>query len=82
MVVAVDVGGFEVGSDFSVNVQPQVAWKLSERSSFMVGNKLFCVQYDDGECGERSLLDGHHPWPHAGLRISVLNPPIDKGVTS
>jgi hypothetical protein len=40
MVFLTDVGGISVGSNFSVNVWPQVAWKLSEQSNFLVGYKL------------------------------------------
>lgn len=69
MVFAVDVGGFSVGSDVSVNVWPQVAWKLSERSSVMVGYKLIYVQYDEGEGSERFLFDGITQGPTLGFEF-------------
>lgn len=69
MVVAADVGGFSVGSDFAVNVWPQLAWKMSDSASLMAGYRLIYVQYDEGEGSERFLFDGITQGPTIGLEF-------------
>lgn len=69
MVVAADVGGFAVGSDFAVNVWPQLAWKMSKGASLMAGYRLIYVQYDEGEGRDRFLFDGITQGPTIGMEL-------------
>lgn len=69
VVVTADVGGFSVGSDFSVNVWPQLAWNMSDRTRVMAGYRLIYVQYDEGEGGDRFLFDGVTQGPTIGMEI-------------
>jgi hypothetical protein len=69
LVVAGDIGGFSVGSDFSANVWPQIGYRIGDRVSGLVGYRVIYVQYDEGEGRERFLYDAVTHGPTIGLEI-------------
>lgn len=69
LVVAGDIGGFAIGSDFSANAWPQIGYRLGDRMSALVGYRLIYVQYDEGEDAERFLYDVVTHGPTIGLEF-------------
>lgn len=64
-----DVGGFSVGSDISVNVWPEIGYRISKGVTVLGGYRLIYVQYDEGEGRERFLYDAVTHGPTLGIEF-------------
>ena len=51
-----DVGGFGAGSEVSINVWPQLGWRVSESSKALLGYRIVYVKHESEE-GVRFLYD-------------------------
>lgn len=64
-----DVGGFGVGSEISVNVWPQLGFRLGGSSKAMVGYRLIYVKHESEDDGRRFLYDVLTFGPTVGLEF-------------
>jgi hypothetical protein len=63
-----DIGGFGVGSDFSLNIQPGIGYRFSDSFTLMLQYKYLDTDYDNGKEGrELFALDAATSGPIIGF---------------
>jgi hypothetical protein len=64
-----DVGGFDVGSDLTWQLEPAVSWHFKEWGSAQVGYRVLHVDYDHGSGIEEFVYDMQIQGPQLGMTV-------------
>ena len=64
-----DVGGFDVGSDLTWQLEPAVSWHFKEWGSAQVGYRVLYVDYDHGSGTDEFVYDVQVQGPQLGLTV-------------
>ncbi len=62
-----DVGGFNVGSDFSYNAVAALLWQAFDNGNLAAGYRVLDADYDDGSGADRFEFDARLKGPFVGL---------------
>ena len=64
-----DLGGFDVGSDFTWQLNSNLLWRFSERAGLAFGYRVIDIKYDDEEGDNEFVYDIVQHGPVAGLVV-------------
>ena len=65
-----DIGGFDVGSDLTWQLNANVVWLFSDRTALSIGYRVLDMKYDDGEGDEGFVYDATSHGPMLGLVVT------------
>jgi hypothetical protein len=62
-----DIGGFDVGSDLTWQINANLIWMVSDSIAVTGGYRVLDIKYDDGEGNEGFVYDATSHGPIFGL---------------